>query len=180
MERIFYCLFSSLEPSFLTLDDKGILRLHSVKEKTMKEVREGEAFRSGNFSNLLRYEMTSIATFSLDGRFIYAINEKQEVCKIDLQDSKIVMKRKIEGLSNPEEVMSSHIQQVTPWMLAIGSVMKFGGNLKPYLHLVYGDISDQKEELKIKTLEMATFDTQKPVIFRTLYIKERYETKNCH
>ncbi len=82
------------------------------------------------------------------------------------------MKRKIEGLSNPEEVISSHIQQVTPWIFAIGSVIK----TEPYLHLVYGDISDQHDELKIKAFEMPLFekfDSQKPVIFRTFYLKER-------
>jgi len=97
------------------------------------------------------------------------------------------MKRKIEGLSNPEEVISSHIQQVTPWMFAIGSMMKVENegdgeaNLKPYLHLVYGDIADQEGELKIKAFEMPlleTFDSKKSVILRTLYVKERFEKKN--
>lgn len=48
------------------------------------------------------------------------------------------------------------------------------------LHLVYGDISDQEEELKIKRFEMPLFeacDSQKSVIFRTLYLKERYRPK---
>ena len=98
---------------------------------------------------------------------------KQELCKIDLQELKIVLKRKIKELSNPEEVISSHIQQLTPWTFAIGSVIQ----TEPYLHLIYGDISDLKEELKIKASEMPLFETfalQKSVIFRTLYVKERY------
>jgi len=96
------------------------------------------------------------------------------------------MKRKIEGLSNPEEVISSHIQQVTPWMFAIGSMMKVDkeeANLKPHLHLVYGEIADQEEELKIKAFEMPlleTFDSKEPVIFRTLYVKERYKPEDSH
>ena len=114
----------------------------------------------------------------MGGKFIYAVNHKQELCKIDFEELKIVMKRKIEGLSNPEEVISSHIQQVTPWIFAIGSLMKVeneGAIFKPYFHLVYGDIEDEKE-LKIKPFEMPLFekfDSKKPVIFRTLYIKER-------
>jgi len=121
-----------------------------------------------------------IATFGLGGKYIYAINEKQELCKIDLQDLKIVMKTKIKGLEDPEEATSSHIQQLTPWIFVIGSVIKAtddeGANLKPYFHLVSGNISDQDEELKIKFFEMPlleTFDTKKPVIFRTMYLKER-------
>ncbi len=118
------------------------------------------------------FDHLQIATFSLDGKYIYAINKQQEICKINLQESKIVMKRTLEGLSNPEEVISTHLQQVTPWIFAIGSVIK----TEPYFHLVYGDISGQEEELKIKAFEMPlieTFDIEKPVIFRTLYVKER-------
>ncbi len=91
------------------------------------------------------------------------------------------MKRKIEGLGNPDEVISSHIQQLTPWIFTIGSVMKtdYGASSKPYLHLIRGDISDLKEELKIKPFEMTLFepfDSKKSVIFRTLYLKERYHS----
>lgn len=120
----------------------------------------------------------------MDGRFIYAINDEQELCKIDFQDLKIVMRRKVEGLCNPKEVFSSHIQQLTPWSFVIGSVMKADGvNLKPCLHLVSGDISDLEEQLKIKTFEMPvieTFDHQKSVVFRTFYVKERYKARNSH
>ena len=118
------------------------------------------------------FDHLQIATFSLCGRYIYGVNNKQEICKINLQELKIVMKRKIKGLDDPEEVISTHLQQVTPWIFAIGSVIK----TEPYFHLVYGDISGQEEELKIKAFEMPlieTFDIEKPVIFRTLYVKER-------
>ncbi len=79
------------------------------------------------------------------------------------------MKRKIKGLDDPVKVFSSHIQQVTHWIFAIGSVIKD----EPCLHLVYGDISDHEEELKIKTFEMPLFETSESVMFRTLYVKER-------
>ena len=121
----------------------------------------------------------------MDEDCIYAINEKEEICKIYCDDLKIVMKRKIEGLSNPKEIISSHIQQLTPCVFAIGSVVQIEpenpeveANLKPYLHLVCGDLSNPKEELGIRKYEMSfseTFDPKKPVIFRTLYIPEKYQ-----
>jgi len=115
----------------------------------------------------------------LNGKYIYAINDKQEFWKIDFGASKILMKRKIEGLSNPEEAISSHIKQLTPWIFAIGSVMKIedGANFKPYLHLICGDMSDPKEELKIKILEMPLLpnleNQNQTVVFRSFYIKQR-------
>ncbi len=115
----------------------------------------------------------------MDGNHIYAINRQQEICKIDLQDSKIVMKRKIEELSDPQKVTSSHIQQLTPWTFVIGSVINHDGsaeNFKPHLHLVNGDISDPEERLRITAFEIPLFekfDSEKPVVFRSLYIKER-------
>ena len=108
------------------------------------------------------------------------MNEEHELCKIDLQGFNLIMKRSIGILSDYEGVMSSHIKQITPGMFAIGSMIKMEKedelSLKPYFHLVSGNISDQDEELKIKFFEMPlleTFDTKKPVIFRTMYLKER-------
>ena len=129
-----------------------------------------------------------LASFSLDGNYIYTINEKQEICKIYLGDLKIAMKRRIEGLSNPEEVISSHIQQVTPKIFAIGSVIRTEvenpeqANFKAYLHLVCGDFADLKEELGVKKFEtplLEAFDPKRPLVFRTLYIKERYKEICC-
>ncbi len=131
------------------------------------------------------------ATFSWDGREIYAINEKQEICQIDFETSRILTKRKVKGLSDSERVISSHIQQVTPLAFAIGSVEKIGDEViekfkeslpakaefKSYLHIVSGDISEEKSEkkLKIKAFEIPSlqFDQDKTIIFRSLYIKER-------
>ena len=39
----------SLEPCFLTLDDKGRLRVHDVKEKIDQIIESEETFRSGKF-----------------------------------------------------------------------------------------------------------------------------------
>ncbi len=50
---VLFLFILSIEPSFLTLDDKGTLRLHYVKEKTEQDielvqiVEPGEIFRSG-------------------------------------------------------------------------------------------------------------------------------------
>ncbi len=123
-----------------------------------------------------------IATFSLDGREIYAINDKQEICKIDLEELRLVNKRAIKELSDPEEIKSSHIKQVTPWTFAIGSVRKVKnernkGISEPCLHIISGDISDQKEELKIQVFKMPIkseyMSPSQSVIFSSLYIKER-------
>jgi len=110
---------------------------------------------------------------------IYAINEKQRICHIDLRDLKITMKRKIRELSNPEEVISSHIQQVTLGTFAIGSVIKESSEeaiFKCYLHLIHGDILDPNEDLQIKKFEMpllGTFDSKKLITFRTIFVEER-------
>ncbi len=40
---------NSIGPYFLTLDDKGGLRVHYVEEKTEQIMREGEIFRCGKF-----------------------------------------------------------------------------------------------------------------------------------
>lgn len=134
----------------------------------------------------------------MDGRYIYAINDKQEVCKIDFEGFSLVMKRKLEGLSNPEGEISSHIKQVAPFIFAIGSVLKvkaankeykasfkpylhqatnreYEANFQPYLHLVSGDLFDPKEELTTKAFEISSLasDPNRPVVFRSLYVKER-------
>ncbi len=129
-------------------------------------------------------KLTFQVTFSLDGRYIYAINDKQEVCKIDFQDSRILMKRKIEALSDFDNVISSHIKQVTPYIFAIGSIFKikvanseFEASFQPYLHLVSGDLFDshEEEELKIKAIEIPSLasDPNRAIVFRSLYVKER-------
>jgi len=56
--RCFILFISYLEPSFLTLDEKGCLRLHYVKEKTEQVIEPEEVFRSGIFGSR-EYEMTS-------------------------------------------------------------------------------------------------------------------------
>jgi len=101
----------------------------------------------------------------------------------------MLMKRTIPELSNPEGVILSHIKQLTPWTFAIGSVVKTGvenpedeANFKPYLHIVRGDVSELKEELKTKTFEIPivldSSDLNKAMVFRSLYVKERYEGNN--
>jgi len=117
----------------------------------------------------------------LDGRSIYAINDQQEICKIDFENSKIEMKREVGGLSDPESVVSSHIRQVTPSIFAVGSVIKNESQyteekMQPCVSIVCGDLSDPNEELKKKTFEMPSlrpFDPKQKAIFRSLYIKER-------
>lgn len=122
---------------------------------------------------------------------MYAINEKQEICKIDYESPRILMKRKIEGLSNSEGIVSSHIQQVTPLVFAIGSIEKTEvenevvlknlpekTTFRSYLHVVSGDISeDAQGELQIKAFEIPLLlfqaDSNKAIIFRSLFIKER-------
>jgi len=96
-----------------------------------------------------------------------------------------MMKRKIEGLSNNEEVTSSHIQQLTPRVFAIGSVFQtetenpeIEAVFRSCFHLVCGDFSDLKKEFRTQKFEIPfsmTFDPKKPVIFRTLHVKEKYQ-----
>ena len=124
-----------------------------------------------------------IATFSLDGKYVYAINEKQEICQIDLQDTRIIMKRTINGLSNPEEVISSHIQQLAPGIFVIGSMMKRKvenpedeKDFKPCLSIISGDISNSKAEIKMNLYEMPLLkeaEQKKSLMFRSLFVKER-------
>lgn len=113
----------------------------------------------------------------MDGKEIYAINHQQEICKIGVQGSRLVVRRRIHKLSNPEEVVSSHILQLTPWTFAIGSVRKMNGRRdEPCLHLISGDISDQKEEPIIRVFPMPIPEFNKLneyVTFRSLYVKER-------
>ena len=84
------------------------------------------------------------------------------------------MKRRIEQLSSK---ISSHIQQLMPGVFAIGSVMKDENpeNEKAYVHIISGEIWNSKKDLRIKGYEMS-FDPKKPVIFRFLYVKERYKS----
>jgi len=129
------------------------------------------------------YSDWKIATFSLDGRYIYTINSQQEICTIDLQDFSLVRKRRVEGLSNPEEVISSHIQQLTQWVFAIGSMIKIKvenpedeASFKPCLHVIFRDISDPKKEPRKRVYEIPISESASPsqsVIFRSLCIKER-------
>ena len=130
-------------------------------------------------------KLTFQATFSLDGRYVYAINDQQEVCKIDFQGFQVVGKSRIEVLGNPEVVISAHIKQVAPYIFAIGSTFKtqatkdseFEASFKPYLHLVSGDLFDSQEEgeLKIKAIEIPSLasDPNRAIVFRSLYVKER-------
>ncbi len=90
------------------------------------------------------------------------------------------MKRTISELSG---IVSSHIQQLTPWTFAIGSMMKRKVEdpenekaLKPCLHVLCGDISDPKSEIKINLYEMPFFKTiehKNSAIFRFLFVKEK-------
>ncbi len=48
-ESVYFVYMRCLEPSFLTLDDKGNLRLHFVNEENEQIVESGEVYRSGNF-----------------------------------------------------------------------------------------------------------------------------------
>jgi len=151
-------------PYFLTLDDLGKLRIHYIKEIKEEIIGEEDRYRS--------------ACFSVDGRHIYAINEKQEVCRIDLSDMKIISRRVIRELSDPENVKSTHLMQVTASIFAVGSTIKNGeGCSEPYIHLVQGDISDPECQLKIKEFHIPSTNnsiTNIPVRFRFLYVKERY------
>jgi len=150
-------------PYFLTFDDQGRLRIYYVKEKSEEIVTEGEKYRCG--------------CFSVDGREIYAINEQQEFCRINLRDLKtIVSKIKIPGLADPEKTVSRHISHVAPLIFAIGFIRKKTKNsietFKPYFQIISGDIFDLNQELKMKEFSMPKINDN-PVLFRSLYIKER-------
>jgi len=151
------------KPYFLTLDNQGRLRIHYVKEKSEEIVTEEEKYRCG--------------CFSVDGREIYAINEQQELCRINLRDLKtIVSKIKIPGLDNPEKIVSRHIFHVAPLIFAIGFIRKKTKNsietFKPYFQIISGDIFDLNQELKMKEFSMPKINDN-PILFRSLYIKER-------
>jgi len=162
------------KPYFLTLDDKGILKIHSIKEGSEEIVKEED-------------EKYHCACFSIDGNMIYAINKKQEFCMIDFKKDPIVLsKRKISGIDDPNGVISKHIIQITPCIIAVGSLIKVslikvieGSNetFKPFLHIFCGEISDLSSDLKIKEYEIPWRNPFSRwnirVGFRSLYIKER-------
>ncbi len=47
IKDLFILLYIEIDPCFLTLDDKGTLRIHYVKEGTEEIIQEGEFFRCG-------------------------------------------------------------------------------------------------------------------------------------
>jgi len=154
------------KPYFLTLDDKGKLRLHDLQKKTQEVLEPEETYRS--------------AAFSVNGREIYAINENQELCIIDFCGdfgNQTVLKRKIPGLDeDPQKVISNHILQITPYILAIGSIIKTTEIIKPYLHIICGDLLDLDSQLKIKEFYLPKLESLglgDPIIFRSVFIKER-------
>jgi len=157
-----------LEPYFLTLDNQGKLRIHHVQEKVQEVLNSEDIYTS--------------ATFSLDGRYIYAINKDQEICIINFHrelENKIVLKRVIPGL-DAKTMISTHILQIPSNMLIIGSIERTIEDLneitKLYLHVICGDISDHNSELKIKEFNVSkleSLDHKHPIIFRSFYVKER-------
>ena len=93
---------------------------------------------------------------------------------------KIVSRRIIQELSDPENAKSTHIMQVTPSIFAIGSIIKNAHNNlaeKPYLHVIEGDLSDPETNLKINAWELISsikkFYHNKPTVLRSFYLKER-------
>jgi len=114
-----------------------------------------------------------------------AINKNQELCLIDFhQESKIkiILKRKIPGLEDPQKFASIHILQITPHILALGSILKTVEEsseteiIKPYFHIFSGDLSDMNSELKMKEFylpKLKSLDQKYPIIFRSLFVKER-------
>ena len=118
----------------------------------------------------------------MDGREIYAINSQQELCKIDVQSLDIVNKRRLKEELDPEKVKISHIRQVTPWIMAVGCLVKPEKEEmvqweKPFLFLICGDFSDQNAKLTVEVFKMpssTSFFRNQSLVFRSLYIKERY------
>jgi len=92
-----------------------------------------------------------------------------------------VFKRKIPKLSDdPKKVLSTHLLQITPYILAVGSITQgFKDSteiVKPYLHIICGDLMDIETPLNIKEFyfpKLKHLDHTYPITFRSLYIKER-------
>lgn len=95
----------------------------------------------------------------------------------------IKMKRKIAELSDNTNVLSisTHILQIAPTILAIGSFCKAPsdpfGDSAPMMHLIYGNFLDPYDNLMIHgfnmNLKTHRLSLDRPPIFRFTYIKER-------
>jgi len=157
------------EPCFLALDNTGTLRVHYIKDKKEEIIMEGG-------------EKYGCACFAVDGDSIYAFNKKQELCIIDFKKNSIVSRRKIQGLDDPEKAASTHILQISPSILAVGSLIKSNTDasseiIKPYLHIFCGDVLNIHSEITTmvvrEILKIDPLSDTENLIFRFLYIQER-------
>lgn len=92
----------------------------------------------------------------------------------------IRMKRKIVELSDRTRAESTHILQITPDLLAVGSFCKAPSDpfedSVPIMHLLYGNFLDPYANLKIYGYNMSLksrLSPDHPPVFRFTYIKER-------
>lgn len=117
-----------------------------------------------------------VATFSLDGGIIYAINYHQELFLIDPLNAQVVSKRKLDGFGNtPTQMM-----QLTPEIMVIGSICSGPEeqieSSTPYLFVMYGDLLDAQAKLNFFLFQMNSNQIMHPEKlpdFRFHYVKER-------
>jgi len=127
--------------------------------------------------------MTSffLATFSVDGEVIYAINYHQELFTLDPLKAQIISKRKIDEIGDISSVIPTQMMQVTPEIMVIGSMCKAPQeqleSSTPYLLILSGDLLDPQAKLKLVRFKMnllGRISPEKLPDFRFHYVKERY------
>ena len=122
-----------------------------------------------------------LATFSLDGGVIYAINYHQELLLIDPITAMIISKRKIDELKDFQTVISIQMMQIDPKLIVIGSLCKspsegFGSSI-PYLFVLSGDLLSPEAKIDLISFKMSLkgkIDPEKLLYFRFLYVNPLY------
>ncbi len=121
-----------------------------------------------------------IATFSVDGGLIYAMNYHKELFFIDPMNAQIVSKRKIDELETIFTTIPTQMMQISPRIMVIGSLCKSLQdpieNSNPYLLLLCGDLLDPDARFSSYNFKMHLSQAIKPEKlpdFRFHYVKER-------
>jgi len=133
---------------------------------------------------ILIYFTTSLilATFSLDGSVIYAINDHQELFLIDPLNVQILFKRRINELGISSDMIPTQMMQVTSNIMVIGCLCKSSQeqieDSTPYLLILTGDLLNPEAKMDLKSSSMISgqirkINPEKLPDFRFHYVKER-------
>ncbi len=154
----------------------GRLRVSWIYTQKMY-INLDEEFHCGKGILIYLIPSSCLATFSLDGGFIYAINYDQELCILDPLSVKVLSKRKIDEFGNISHMIPTQMMQLTSEIMVIGSICKDPEgqieNSTPYLLVLCGDLLDAQSKLSFTPFQMSLSPEKMPD-FRFHYVKERY------